>query len=138
MKKEPVLEVDEEDTKRWFIDGKLHRLGGPAVIWANGQKEWWIDGKPHRLDGPAIDSVDGIKIWYVNGELHRLDGPAVEWVNGNKSWYINDKKLTEEAFNRHPAVLLYKQKQQIKKDLASNKEIDDDTRKDMESVLLDL
>jgi hypothetical protein len=35
----------------WWVNGKLHRLNGPAIIWKykknrqNRKKEWWIDGK---------------------------------------------------------------------------------------------
>ena len=115
MNREPVLKRNERGDKKWYLDGKLH-----------------------RLDGPAMETAEGSKHWYINGERHRLDGPAIEYADGRKEWWINDKELTEDEYNRHPAVLLYKQKQQLKKDLASNKELDDDTRDDIESVLLDL
>jgi len=23
-------------------------------VYADGQKEWWVEGKRHRVDGPAI------------------------------------------------------------------------------------
>jgi hypothetical protein len=33
---------------RYYFEGSLHRLGGPAVEYNNGPKEWWIKGK--KLD----------------------------------------------------------------------------------------
>lgn len=29
----------------WFKDGVRHRVGGPAVIYSNGEKEYWVEGK---------------------------------------------------------------------------------------------
>ena len=63
-------------------------------------KTEWYNSKDqlHRLDGPAIEWADGDKWWYLNGQLHREDGPAVEWANGDKSWYLNGKELTDLYF----------------------------------------
>lgn len=30
--------------------------------------EWWLNGKLHRVDGPAVDRVDGSKEWWLDGE----------------------------------------------------------------------
>jgi hypothetical protein len=117
-----TVKVDEDKTKRWYLNDKLHREDGPAVEWANGtkrwylkgklhredgpaieyacgSKSWYLNGKLHREDGPAIEETDGTKYWYLNGNLHREDGPAVEYADGTKYWYLNDKELTEEDFN---------------------------------------
>jgi hypothetical protein len=56
-----------------------------------GNKTWCVNGKRHRLDGPAIEDTDGAKLWYVDDKLHRLDGPAVEWADGYKEWWIEHK-----------------------------------------------
>ena len=72
-----------------------------------GNKYWWVDGKLHRLDGPAIDYTDGYKAWWVDGKLHRLNGPAIERANGNKEWHVDGVELTEEEFNSHPKVCNY-------------------------------
>ena len=47
---------------------------------SNGSKEWYLDGKLHRLDGPAIERANGGREWWVNGELYREDGPSIEWT----------------------------------------------------------
>jgi len=71
--------VDKDKTIRWYNDkGLLHRLGGPAIEYADGDKSWYVDGIRHRLDGPAI-----------------------EWANGYKAWYVDGKKMTEEEFNEY-------------------------------------
>ena len=61
---------------------------------SGGTKRWWVNGKLHRVDGPAIEFASGSKYWYLNGKRHRVDGPAIEWADGTKFWFINDKKLT--------------------------------------------
>ncbi|NVM34059.1 MAG: hypothetical protein HWN81_00590 [Candidatus Lokiarchaeota archaeon] len=75
--------------------------------YANGHREWYVEGKLHRLDGPAVEFANGSKYWFIDDKLHRLDGPACEYVSGSKRWYINGKHLTEEEFENHPKRLDY-------------------------------
>ena len=60
--------VLKEGGNRWYLNGKVHREGGPAVTYANGTKLWYINGERHREDGPAIENADGSKEWFINGE----------------------------------------------------------------------
>ena len=85
--------VFESGSKMWAINGKRHREDGPAIEHANGDKEWYLRGERHRSNGPALERADGGKAWYVNGERHRLNGPAMEWADGRQEWYIHDKKV---------------------------------------------
>jgi hypothetical protein len=78
-----------DGTKKWYLNGLLHREDGPAVEWSNGYKSWYLNGLLHREDGPAIEYTNGYKVWYLNGQRHRQDGPAVEYPNGDKYWYLN-------------------------------------------------
>lgn len=41
-----VIKFPGGDT-RWYVNGKYHRIGGPAVDWENGPKQWWINGKSY-------------------------------------------------------------------------------------------
>jgi hypothetical protein len=59
----------------WYRDGKIHRIGGPAID-SPVHSEWWVDGLKHREDGPAVDALNR-KEWWQNGQLHREDGPAI-------------------------------------------------------------
>jgi len=65
---------DEYGTQEWWVNGKLHREDGPAVIWSTGHQEWWVNGNPHREDGPAV--------------IH---------ANGTQEWWVNDKNITDEV-----------------------------------------
>ena len=93
-----TVKVDKDGTKRWYVDGKLHREDGPAIEWANSSKQWYRNGKLHREDGPAIEWANGTRFWYLNRKLHREDGPAIEWASGTREWYLNDRQLTESEF----------------------------------------
>jgi len=62
--------------------------------------EWYKNGKLHRLDGPAIEFADGAKMWYQNGLKHRIGGPAVEYKNGYKEWCIEGIFYTEAEFKK--------------------------------------
>ena len=54
----------------------------------------------HRIDGPAVEFAGGDKEWHVDGKLHRIDGPAVEFANGDKLWHIDNKYFfNKEEFN---------------------------------------
>ena len=111
--------IDEDGTKRWYLNGKLHREDSPACEWSDGTERWYLNGKLHRVDGPAVVSpyhkgwwlngqrhrVDGPAVvspyhkgWWLNDKLHRTDGPAIEMADGSKSWYLNGKQYIEEEF----------------------------------------
>jgi len=97
--------VKDDGTQSWYINGKLHREDGPAIIWGNctqdgnlrpiaGRHDWYKEGKLHRDNGPAIIWADGSQYWYKNGHRHRDDGPAIIWHNGYEEWWENDKYKT--------------------------------------------
>lgn len=95
------IEVDGLGTRRYFNNaGELHRTGGPAIEWYNGDIEWFQNGQRHRIDGVAIEWGDGTKSWWQNGRLHRTDGPAIEYSDGYKRWFIYDVEMTEDEFNQ--------------------------------------
>lgn len=98
----------------WRLDGRLHRLDGPArilndgsEIWYRGgavhrdedlpastrindtglDQEWWLHGQKHREDAPAKVYEDGRLKWYQNDDLHRIDGPAIMYPDGGEEWY---------------------------------------------------
>jgi len=39
----------------------------------SGNKAYWINGKLHRLNGPAIEYVNGYKAYWINGKLHTFE-----------------------------------------------------------------
>ncbi|MFT7880861.1 MAG: hypothetical protein ABXS91_10765 [Sulfurimonas sp.] len=112
-------------TRRWRLNGRLHREDGPAVIRPDGTREWWLDGRRHRKDGPAVEYSDdhgawylndklhredgpaietpqGDRMWWLNGRLHREDGPAIEWSDGTREWWLDGKRVTQEEVVRMP------------------------------------
>jgi len=95
-----TVEVDDNGSVYWYKHGikQLHRIDGPAIEYADGDKYWYQNGQLHRTDGPATETANGSKHWYQNDQRHRIDGPAVEWANGNKWWYIEGKNLSEKEF----------------------------------------
>ena len=90
-----IVNVNEYGTKRWYLNGNLHRTDGPAVEYVSGSKEWYLNGNLHRTDGPAVELASGSKFWYFNGKRHREDGPAVEYSDGSKFWYLNGVPYSE-------------------------------------------
>jgi hypothetical protein len=66
-------------------DGKIHRDGGPAVIFQISAEKFLEDFIP-------VQDVEGevtiLAKWYQNGLLHREDGPAI--INqGMYAYYLN-------------------------------------------------
>jgi hypothetical protein len=76
------------------VNNLPHNYTGSWKVY-NGNKFWYQHGKLHRLDGPAMEWADGCKAWYQKGKLHRLDGPAIEMDGGYKEWWINGKHVTK-------------------------------------------
>jgi hypothetical protein len=83
-----VFTVDPDGTQRWY------------TVRSDGSEEYWINDKLHREDGSAVIFPNGTQVWYKNGKIHREDGPAVihpngtqEWyLNGDQKWYLNEKQ----------------------------------------------
>jgi hypothetical protein len=100
----PEITIDADGTKRWHLNGALHRTDGPALEWVDGTKEWWVNGLRHRIDGPAAEHADGGRDWWVFGELHREDGPAVEG-GYNRFWYLRNENFTfDKWLDRTPGL----------------------------------
>ena len=76
---------DRYNTTAYYLNGILHRVDGPAVIYDNGTTEWLVNGLRHRTDGPSIHRYNGDKFWYIYDKRHREDGPAVELIDGRLS-----------------------------------------------------
>ena len=74
---QPVMEEDSWGNKRWYVKGKLHNNGAPAVLGSRGNYE----------------------AWYSHGKLHRLDGPA-RITNNGAYYYINGVELTKDEFDK--------------------------------------
>ncbi len=62
-------EISKYGTKRWKVNGRLHRLGAPAVVYPDGTEEWWNHGELHRDDGPAIEYINFAGRWAVRNKL---------------------------------------------------------------------
>ena len=80
------------------MDGKLHRVDGPALTFPNGDEYWYLNGGLHRVDGPAIKHADGREECYLNGKRHRADGSAVKYTDGKVEYWIEGKRLSKRAF----------------------------------------
>jgi hypothetical protein len=95
----PECKIYSDGRQEWYLNGKLHREDGPAIIHPDGTQEWWLNGKLHREDGPAVIDPDGTQYWYLNGKSHREDGPTVIYPDGRQEWYLNDKNITNIVSN---------------------------------------
>jgi len=60
----------------WYLYGKHHRIGGPAVVCINGDQYWYQYGKIHRIDGPAIILANGKLEWWINGVKQNAPLPS--------------------------------------------------------------
>jgi len=64
-------------------------------IGVNGTKRWYLNGNLHRENGPAVEHADGTRYWCLNGYLHREDGPAIENADGTTEYWVNDNYITQ-------------------------------------------
>ena len=88
----------QEYIEEWFLNGKLHRVDGPACINVGMYEFWCFNGEFHRVDGPAVKCANGSEIWYLNGKLHRVNGPAVKLADGTVEHWIEGNRISKKAF----------------------------------------
>lgn len=62
-----VYLVDRFGTKKWYVNGELHREDGPAYEDTNADKEWWLNGI--KLTKQEFDTQMFIKWIRTGGEL---------------------------------------------------------------------
>ena len=92
-----TVNVEEDGTKFWFLDGDLHREDGPAIEYPDGSKHWCLNGKLHREDGPAFESFTGTKEWWLNGIIY-----------SEEEYYNQLKPVKELTVNEIEALLGHK------------------------------
>ncbi len=81
-------------------DRQKHRKYGPAHISHIYDFEaWYINGELHRIGGPARRHKDS-RWWFVEGKLHRLDGPAVDMKGHPREYWINGQKLSPKEYKK--------------------------------------
>jgi len=39
----PAIEWND-DTYKWYRNGKVHCMSGPAIVWPSGGTDWYVDG----------------------------------------------------------------------------------------------
>jgi hypothetical protein len=95
--------ADGHDIVYRNLDGKMHRIYGPAYISTNYDIEIWCkDGEYHREDGPAIKHKKNF-VWYKDGVLHNLYGPAVLCPAGPKQYWIEGRKYSPKEYKKEIA-----------------------------------
>ena len=89
-----------EDRTEWLnMEGQLHRVDGPAVVYNDGKTEWWVNGQLHRIDGPAIECFYMSPSWLVNKILSGTKG--LDNVSySSEQWWIEGNRLTEEEWKK--------------------------------------
>jgi len=88
-------------------------FSGYCYIESTQEHQWRLNGKLHRLDGPAVIYDSGTEVWYKHGMFHRLDGPACKLKNGDDfrcEYWINGVNYSVESYWNHPLVAEYKLK----------------------------
>ena len=94
----PAVELYDGSQQEWYLYGKRHRVGAPAVTTNYGYEQWWENDRRHRMDGPAIIYPGGQKEWWRYGSRHRNDGPAVEYHDGHQEWYLDGEQLSRNSY----------------------------------------
>lgn len=81
---------------KYYEEGKLHRVDGPALEFADGRKEYYKHGALHCETGPAVITATGVQQYFKQGVLHRLNGPAVIYPT-HEEWWVEGKKIEAPA-----------------------------------------
>lgn len=102
----------------WYKDKDLKiisRLDGPAIENTNGYQAYVVDGKFHRLGGPAQIWDENNCNYFEDDKLHRLDGPACVRSNPrDNQYFIKGKCFSKEQFDQEVAKLNRAEKEELK------------------------
>ena len=62
--KEDNIKIIEhaDGNKKWYLNGELHRVDGPAVEWADGTKQWFLNDKEYTKEAWFVEMMQGEKI----------------------------------------------------------------------------
>ena len=71
----------------------------------HGKIRWYNENrKLHRVGAPAVEFADGYRAYWINGVRHRFDGPARIFPSGKEEYYIGGQYLTKDEFIRRTVV----------------------------------
>lgn len=71
--------------------GKVPKVpNGRHILPGNGEI-WIVDGKKHRIVGPAEKRGDGYEAYFCRGLRHRTNGPAVTYPDGTQEFWERGK-----------------------------------------------
>lgn len=99
--------------KAWYLNGVVHRVGGPAIEYDNGSFEYTINNRHHRENEVCLQDVKNNCLYYcLNGNFHREDGPAIMYLNKDKEdmFYIKGKKVSENVVMKKKIVKFLRDK----------------------------
>jgi hypothetical protein len=95
-----LLHNEYGPAREYFMNSTAQRVVGldrlrrnPPSIFAKGSKLWYQYGKLHRINGPAIEYANSTLEWYQNGKLHNEYGPAIIRANGISEWFIKGDRV---------------------------------------------
>lgn len=60
--------------KEWYLNGVIHRVDGPAIIYLDGHESWWLNGEWIR-SGPHAGKIS----INAHGTIWRWNGPDDDW-----------------------------------------------------------
>ena len=100
----------------WYVQGRLHRVDGPARITRSDDGitiQWYYHDRLHRENAPAVIRREGnnrVREWYRYNLRHREDGPAfISQEEGIYQWYLNGVYYGDHHQGQaiHPMELQY-------------------------------
>lgn len=81
--------------KKWYYDGVLHNLSGPAIVWYNKsggiiREEWYMDNKCFRHNGPSNI------YYYESGVKKREEWRSGKYVFEVRKYYPNGNIMVQQ------------------------------------------
>lgn len=97
------LFINAQGDSEWYVNNKLHRLEGPAIIDSKGNQYWFKEGRLHREDGPAVEKIDGTQRYYMNGVEKKLSHSVTTTKTAKKTKKI---KTVDETYEKKVDITL--------------------------------
>ena len=52
-----TLILSQSGEKQWYLNGRCHREGGPAIEFASGYKQWYLNGIQYETKESYFDAL---------------------------------------------------------------------------------
>ena len=83
------------DEWEYWNNNRKHKVGNKPAIISPNYVEYWIEGRLHRDGGPSIFYRDGEKLYHLNGVLMPKEVVLANDKDFDKDWFLKNENVEQ-------------------------------------------